>query len=429
VDSRVEYQRARRAAQAPKPVIGFIQLLANRLTHNRSTAKRLTPAKAYSVAAVALTATIATVLPPAVGALTASARDYTSEAYLAPTSFAPFASDTGGELPAAVEDIPDAELLIQSFYANGFYGDRELITDDPDSPEDELTAFIEAHAEFLDSNRPLGASRSASRTDLAEVLYESIESQQVDKFVAAAEIIGQAELYLMNEARTTPEVAEEIRIATEQLRIAITLANEAPPEQAEIFYELVLWNTERLSAALSEAQPSVAVAVPRELSVDEEIAELIATAQANAAELEATYGDIHTRYENGRLPNHALAPLSWASGQMLRPDAAAQFELLNAAYRLQFNTDLVVLDSYRTYERQLVMRATGRGAVPGASEHGWGLAVDLGGGVNRFGTSQHQWLRENAHYFGWILPEWAQERGSKPEPWHWEFVGPDAIQG
>jgi hypothetical protein len=24
--------------------------------------------------------------------------------------------------------------------------------------------------------------------------------------------------------------------------------------------------------------------------------------------------------------------------------------------------------------------------------------------------------------FGWINPDWALPGGSKPEPWHWEFV-------
>jgi len=60
-------------------------------------------------------------------------------------------------------------------------------------------------------------------------------------------------------------------------------------------------------------------------------------------------------------------------------------------------------------------------AVPGTSNHGWGIAVDLSGGINRFGTAEHQWMRRNAPYFGWILPSWAQERGSRPEAWHWEF--------
>jgi LAS superfamily LD-carboxypeptidase LdcB len=32
-------------------------------------------------------------------------------------------------------------------------------------------------------------------------------------------------------------------------------------------------------------------------------------------------------------------------------------------------------------------------------------------------------MKENAGQFGWVHPAWAQQGGSKPEPWHWEFVG------
>ena len=62
-------------------------------------------------------------------------------------------------------------------------------------------------------------------------------------------------------------------------------------------------------------------------------------------------------------------------------------------------------------------------AVPGTSNHGWGLAVDLGGGVNRFGTAQHEWMRANGPGHGFVHPAWAQRGGSNPEAWHWEFNG------
>ena len=35
-------------------------------------------------------------------------------------------------------------------------------------------------------------------------------------------------------------------------------------------------------------------------------------------------------------------------------------------------------------------------AVPGTSNHGWGLAVDLCGGIERFGTQQYAWMQANA---------------------------------
>jgi D-alanyl-D-alanine carboxypeptidase len=60
-------------------------------------------------------------------------------------------------------------------------------------------------------------------------------------------------------------------------------------------------------------------------------------------------------------------------------------------------------------------------AVPGYSDHGWGIAVDINGGVEERSSAQHQWLVENAAEFGWHNPAWAQADGRKPEAWHWEY--------
>ena len=59
--------------------------------------------------------------------------------------------------------------------------------------------------------------------------------------------------------------------------------------------------------------------------------------------------------------------------------------------------------------------------VPGTSNHGWGLAVDLCGGIQSFTSPQHDWMSKYAGRFGWRQPAWAQQGGSKPAPWHWEF--------
>lgn len=132
-------------------------------------------------------------------------------------------------------------------------------------------------------------------------------------------------------------------------------------------------------------------------------------------------------FENGRIPIDKLCELSFAVGHYTRCDAASAVEDLNASYREEFGTDLEVTDSYRSYEQQVATkRAKGHlAAVPGTSNHGWGTALDLGGGINQFGTTQHRWMQENAARFGWVHPQWAQADGSKPEPWHWEFGAPD----
>jgi hypothetical protein len=134
--------------------------------------------------------------------------------------------------------------------------------------------------------------------------------------------------------------------------------------------------------------------------------------------------DIST-YLNGRIPLSALCPLAGAPGHYLRADAAYAFDQLSDAYAAQFGVPICVTDSYRDYATQVRLYATkpNLAAKPGTSNHGWGTATDLCGGVQSFGTPEHEWLFVNAPVFGWFHPAWAQPDGSRPEPWHWEFGG------
>lgn len=128
-------------------------------------------------------------------------------------------------------------------------------------------------------------------------------------------------------------------------------------------------------------------------------------------------------HRNGRIPAAAMCTLKSAPGQMLRCDAQASFDRMSHAYEARFSTPISVTDAYRDYDTQVILKKRkGRmAATPGTSNHGWALAVDLGGGINSFGSAQHQWMRANAPKFGWIHPGWARQTGSLPEPWHWEF--------
>ena len=124
-------------------------------------------------------------------------------------------------------------------------------------------------------------------------------------------------------------------------------------------------------------------------------------------------------YANGFLPPEVLCPLTAASGHRLRADAARAFDRMAKAY------DLCLTDSYRSYGSQVDVyaRKPGLAAVPGTSNHGLGVAVDLCGGVETFGTPAYRWMAANAPRYGWVHPSWAEQGGSRPEPWHWEFVG------
>jgi LAS superfamily LD-carboxypeptidase LdcB len=128
---------------------------------------------------------------------------------------------------------------------------------------------------------------------------------------------------------------------------------------------------------------------------------------------------------NGFLDPSALCSLDGAPGHALRADAAAAFNRMTAAAREERGAHLCVNDSYRSYAGQVSVfrRKPQFAAVPGTSRHGLGLAVDLGCGAERFGSSTYRWLKANAGRFGWTHPAWAEPGGGLPEPWHWEYVG------
>jgi cell wall-associated NlpC family hydrolase len=127
-------------------------------------------------------------------------------------------------------------------------------------------------------------------------------------------------------------------------------------------------------------------------------------------------------YRNGRIPAAALCPLGVAHHE-LRCDAATAYRAMSAAFRSAFGRPLCITDSYRPYTSQVDAydRKPELAAYPGTSNHGWGLAVDLCGGVNVAGSPQWTWMSANAGSFGFVNPAWARPGGEKPEPWHWEY--------
>lgn len=140
-----------------------------------------------------------------------------------------------------------------------------------------------------------------------------------------------------------------------------------------------------------------------------------------------------TGASNGQLPSSSLCTL-WTAKHRLRADAAVALAKLNVAYKQRFGHNMCLTDSYRTYSSQVHLRAVkpGLAAVPGTSNHGWGLAIDMCDGVERgAGNSHYQWLRDNASAYGWENPDWALPGGSGPhEAWHWEyFPGEQSVQG
>lgn len=196
---------------------------------------------------------------------------------------------------------------------------------------------------------------------------------------------------------------------------------------------------EAATAKAEQAQAKAAAAVSSQRAA---LAELTALAAAQRSQLDgvrervgatpASFAALETgalcsadtgTYPNGRLPASALCPVGAGGGDLMRPAAARALNALAIAYRDHFKTDLCITDTYRSYEEQVaVKQRRGRwAATPGTSQHGLGLAVDLCGGIENFGTEQYRWMTRHAALFGFYHPDWAEPGGSLPEPWHWEY--------
>jgi zinc D-Ala-D-Ala carboxypeptidase len=174
-----------------------------------------------------------------------------------------------------------------------------------------------------------------------------------------------------------------------------------------------------ISGLLLGSGNSQALQATRDLRRAARLPDLVADSSVKAC------GGDERSYPNGHLPARALCPLHGAPGHSLRPGAAAAFNALSRAYEKDAGAPLCVTDSYRSLAEQVSVKAS-RGkwaAAPGTSEHGLGMALDLCGGVESFGSATHLWMRQNAPLYGWYHPAWAGPGGSLPEPWHWEYAG------
>lgn len=133
-------------------------------------------------------------------------------------------------------------------------------------------------------------------------------------------------------------------------------------------------------------------------------------------------------------------------GAHLAPQAAEALDEMTRAAQEAGAGDIGLESGYRSYEAQVEAheaQIAARGsetaadetsARPGYSEHQLGLAADLVaceagtcGSIYEFeGTSQQQWIAENAAEYGWIVRYTGTETGTtgyESEPWHLRFVG------
>ena len=145
-----------------------------------------------------------------------------------------------------------------------------------------------------------------------------------------------------------------------------------------------------------------------------------AVGEPQLEEAQAKWGS----HENGKIPDSELQALSFSPSNKMNKKAATAMEEMNKAYKADNGSDLTINEAYRDcatqirYSKELGSRAAP--APPCVSNHGWGLAADIE--VGAFGSSTYNWLKANAHKYGYVHPAWAEPGGSNPEQWHWEYA-------
>jgi peptidoglycan hydrolase-like protein with peptidoglycan-binding domain len=162
-------------------------------------------------------------------------------------------------------------------------------------------------------------------------------------------------------------------------------------------------------------------------------------------------------HKNGQLPANLLAKVK-TGGQMYAPVASQFDKMYDAALAAGFK--LKNVGDYRSFEGQLNMfmdryvtedTGTGvtrkyegktwylkKGKAPSAapdptglkgSNHGWGLAIDLGYDVNGKLTSMggkcFEWMCANAPKYGFYL-QGSDPKSKEFEAWHWQYALGDA---
>jgi len=186
---------------------------------------------------------------------------------------------------------------------------------------------------------------------------------------------------------------------------------EVAEEVTELVTQLRIATQEAAAAQLAAAAAAEAARVAAEEAAAAELARKVAAADAAP---------------NGDIPADVLCGVSFAPGVLLRCDAAADLERLDAAFREYFGHDISISDSYRDYAGQVLARDT-RGdlaATPGTSNHGRGLAIDLNGfgELGQFDRPYYVWMSAHAADYGWLHPVYMNPGGTGPlEPWHWEY--------
>ncbi len=298
-------------------------------------------------------------------------------------------------------------------------GERGAAGEDAAADEDATSAPVDPSATAPAESAPAEsapaepAPAEAATTDPAPAAPAPTAADESTRPVVVPPVAGPEDTTtrkLREAVERVVELSEEVAETTQEERERIAAAEKAAAEKAAA------------EKAAAEAKAK-AEAEAKAKAEAEAKAKAEAEAKAKAAQRAAWKSSVNG-YANGRIPASVLCAPSFDSSALLRCDAAEDLSALDAAYYEAFGTHLSITSSYRSYSAQVSCRRT-KGwlcAAPGTSNHGTGIAVDLGGGIQTFGTKQHKWMQANAAAYGWVHPSWARAGGSKPEAWHWEYT-------
>lgn len=376
---------------------------------------------------------LAVLLTAGVAGTVASATDAPAPAASRPTAFptltvtAPAPAPAPAPKPAAkstaratTKKKPAKKLTLAELRAEIARVDAEL---------DRRTLLVEqSTAAMTDARRRLAETRTASVRARLDANRAHIE---LGRYAAAA-YRGQQLSPMVTVLMGPPAGAEQTLRNLQNLEQAADIKTDIAGYAAETAARaatlerqaVVLANesaaaTLRLKAARESARQ---LAVTTQKRFDAEVKRLIGVRARLAAKECNEKGALAPAYPNGMIPTELLCSIG-VGAHAARGDAAVGFRKLAAAYKKDLGTPIVVNSAYRTRAHQASLYAADPVMVarPGRSHHGLGLAFDLGGGIQNFGSEQHVWMQENAARFGFFHPDWAQQNGSMPEPWHWEF--------
>lgn len=269
-----------------------------------------------------------------------------------------------------------------------------------------LAALQDAERKLAESRRPVA--------DMVEAFYQQPFGQGMAPFLT-----GEATSQTLRAMADADQIVKVRQQAVEQTNLLYQQTEKLAGEAQEL----------RAGNLLAEAQMSAEIDTLRKRS-DKVVKSLTAALVKLGIKIDKVGRDalgcnplqvaMANDYPNGLIPRTLLCPLQ-QRGHQLRADAAIAFVSLNEAYKKQFGKAMCVTDAYRSLAEQqsVYYRRPGFAAVPGRSNHGLGLAVDLCGGVQNFRSAQFNWVEKNGKRFGWIHPDWAYS--SPFEPWHWEY--------